>query len=815
MGGSFKHALNAGYLFLDGSMGTILQSISFGENAGWKVPEELNLTHPDLICKIHTQYLDAGATVVLTNTFGANRFKLSEYGYDAAQVVTEATRIARKAVSAFPGRFVALNIGPSGQMLEPMGSCTFDDAYAAFAEMAKAAEKAGADLAVIETMSDLYELKAAVLAVKENTQLPVIASATFQDNNRTLTGATPATVVAVMEGLGVDAVGFNCGGDLDHAKQLVQEYLAAASIPVFVEPNAGIPVVEDGKTIFVVTPKEFAETMAFCAKAGARVLGGCCGTTHRHIASMISACTKIKPRPVQKNTVTIVTSWCDTVDIGEDARIIGERINPTGKKKMREAILSNNYNFILSEAQSQIDAGSHILDVNVGLPGIDERAVMLSVVRTLQRTFPIPLQIDSSEPAVLETALRYYNGKALVNSVNGKQEVMDAVFPIVKKYGGVVIGLALDEDGIPATAEGRLAVAEKIVARAGEFGILPKDILIDTLTLTVSSQQKEAMETVKAITLVKNKLGVKTVLGVSNISFGLPQRELVNSVFFATALNAGLSACIINPLSAQMMGVFRTWRALAGLDEHCLAYIDSYSSEATIAPTLANAGSSQGKSQVKEKDKSGGPADDDLFSIIISGLRDRSRAATEILIQTKTPLEIIDGYIVPALDLVGKDFESGRKFLPQLLLSAETVSRAFDVIKEELAKTGKDSESKGTIVLATVHGDIHDIGKNIVKAMLENYGYTVIDLGKDVPPQAVVETALREKPGIVGLSALMTTTVANMEKTIIALKEAGVSAEIIVGGAVLSPEYAKRIGADYYAKDAMASISIAKRVFGS
>ncbi|HHU36072.1 MAG TPA: dihydropteroate synthase [Treponema sp.] len=809
---AFKKALASGYIFLDGSMGTILQSVSFGREAGWKVPEELNLTHPDLICKIHTQYLDAGATVILTNTFGANSFKLSEYGYDAAQVVTEATKIARKAVSAFPGRFVAVNIGPTGQMLEPMGTCSFDDAYAAFAEMAKAAEKAGADLAVIETMSDLYELRAAVLAVKENTKLPVIASATFQDNNRTLTGATPETVVAVMEGLGVDAVGFNCGGDLNHARQLAQDFLAVASIPVFVEPNAGIPIVEDRKTIFVVTPDEFAETMVFCAKAGARVLGGCCGTTHKHIASMVKSCLKVKPRAIEQKNTTLVTSWCDTVTIADDARIIGERINPTGKKKMREAILSNNYNFILSEAQSQIDAGAHILDVNVGLPGIDEQAVMLSVVRALQRTFPVPLQIDSSEPAVLESALRYYNGKALVNSVNGKAEVMDAVFPIVKKYGGVVVGLTLDEDGIPSTAEGRLAVAEKIVNRAQVYGISPKNILIDTLTLTVSSQQKEAMETVKAITLVEKKLGVKTVLGVSNISFGLPQRELVNSVFFATALNAGLSACIINPLSTQMMGVYRTWRALSGLDEHCLAYIDTYSNTTAITTAVATP---KEKTEASAKPEKKGTADDDLYSIITAGLRDRSRAATEILIQTKTPLEIIDGYIVPALDVVGKDFESGKKFLPQLLLSAETVSRAFEVIKEELAKSGKKSESKGTIILATVHGDIHDIGKNIVKAMLENYGYTVIDLGRDVPPQTVVETALTEKPGIIGLSALMTTTVANMEKTILALKEAGVRVPIIVGGAVLSPEYANKIGADYYAKDAMAAISIAKSVFGS
>jgi 5-methyltetrahydrofolate--homocysteine methyltransferase len=832
MSGAFTRALESGFVFLDGSMGAVLQSISFGGGPQWKIPEELNLTHPDLICKIHTEYLDAGATVILTNTFGANRFKLTEYGYDTANVVTEAVKIARKAVSAFPGRMAALNIGPTGQMLEPMGSCSFDEAYEAFAEMARAAEIAGADLVVVETMSDLYELKAAVLAVKENTKLPVIASATFQDNNRMLTGADPETVVAVMEGLGVDAVGFNCGDDLEHAVQLAEAFTAAASIPVFAEPNAGIPVVENGKTVFKVQPDEFAKTMKRCAELGVRVLGGCCGTTHRHIRALVTACSKLKPLPVTDRGTTLVTSWSSTVAIGSDPRIIGERINPTGKKKMKEAILSNNHDYILSEARSQIDAGAHILDVNVGLPGIDERAVMLSAVRTLQRTYPVPLQIDSSEPDVLETALRYYNGKALVNSVNGKESVMAAVFPIVKKYGGVVVGLALDESGIPSTAEGRLAVAEKIVRRAEEFGIPRKNILIDTLTLTVSSQQKEAMETVRAITLVREKLGVNTVLGVSNISFGLPQRELVNSVFFSTALAAGLSACIINPLSAQMMGVFNTWRALSGADEHCLSYIDAYSNSAPVpSPAAGNtaagsvatgnaANGSAGKPAGKSADANASalvrdmnPAD--LFAIITAGLRDQSRAATSELLKTHTPLQVIDDYIVPALDAVGKDFETGRKFLPQLLLSAETVSGAFEIIKAELVKTGGASESKGTILLATVHGDIHDIGKNIVKAMLENYGYSVVDLGKDVPPETVVEAVKKEKPGIVGLSALMTTTVANMEKTIKALRDAGESVPIVVGGAVLSPEYAERIGADYYAKDAMASISIAKKVFGS
>ena len=816
---SFRDALKDGFIFLDGSMGTLLQSFQATEKSGptWKLPEELNITNPDLICKIHTQYLDAGSTAILTNTFGGSSIKLSGHGYDATDVVTRAVAIARRAASAYKGRYVALDIGPTGKLLEPMGTLSFDEAYEAFAEMARAGEKAGADLVVIETMSDLYELKAAILAVKENTKLPVLASATFQDNNRTLTGADPATAVATLEGLGVDAVGFNCGGDLAHARTLAEEFIKCASVPVLVEPNAGIPIVENGKTIFKVEPEEFAETLAYCASLGARVLGGCCGTTHEHIKAMVASCGKAKPLPLTAKNATVVTSWCKSVEIGHGPVVIGERINPTGKKKFKEALLAADMDYILAEGQSQIDAGAHILDVNVGLPGIDEGAVMIRAVRALQRTYPVPLQIDSSEPSVLEKALRYYNGKPLVNSVNGKRAVMEEVFPIVKKYGGVVVALALDESGIPPTAEGRLAVAKKIVETAESFGIDRKNVIVDTLTLTVSSQQKEAMETVRAIPLVKKELGVRTVLGVSNISFGLPQRELVNSVFFGAALNAGLDACIINPLSAQMMSVYRSYRALAGLDENCLEYIDAYANASPVVPAPASLPSSgvQGNSSAHGSSARAPTGDqDDLRTIIVGGLRDKSRAAAIKLLASKTPVEIIDNYIVPALDEVGRDFEKGIKFLPQLLLSADTVAKAFEVIKEHLEKTGAKSESKGKIVIATVYGDIHDIGKNIVKAMLENYGYTVIDLGKDVPVETVIETVRREKPGIVGLSALMTTTVTNMEKTIARIKEEKFPVRIMVGGAVLTGEYAKRIGADFYGRDAMASVNIAKEVFG-
>jgi len=829
---AFREALARGFIFLDGSMGALLQSM--GTKTPWKVPEELNFSEPETIRGVHSRYLDAGATVILTNTFGGARCKLSGHGIDAAENAKRAVTNAREAIEGYTGRFVAIDIGPTGRLLEPSGPCTFDEAYADFAEIARAAEAAGADLAVIETMSDLYELKAAVLAVKENTKLPIVASATFQDTDRTLTGADPATVVAVMEGLGVDAVGFNCGGDLAQARRLAADFLRHASIPVFIEPNAGIPTVENGKPVFKVSPEEFAETLAHCASLGVRALGGCCGTTPEHIAAAVKACAKLSPKPIVRNTETVVTSWCGAVTIGGDSGpiLVGERINPTGKKKFKEALLANDIDYILSEGQAQIDSGAHVLDVNVGLPGIDEAAVMLSAVRALQRTFPVPLQIDSSEPAVLEKALRYYNGKPLVNSVNGKKKVMDEVFPIVKKYGGVLVALALDEDGIPPTAQGRLEVARKIVAAAEAHGIDRKDIVIDTLTLTVSSQQKEALETVRALTLVKSELGVRTILGVSNISFGLPQRELVNSVFFGNALGAGLDACIVNPLSASMMATYRSYRALAGFDENCLEYIDVYgaaaNTPASTAPAPVNSAAISAATPSTQAPASNAPApasdlsagtaskpqSDDLKDLIIRGMRDRSKAAAIELLKTKSPVEIIDGCIVPALDEVGRDFEKGRKFLPQLLLSAETVSRAFEAIKEHLERTGTKTEPKGKILIATVHGDIHDIGKNIVKAMLENYGYEVIDLGKDVPPETVIERTRAEKPGIVGLSALMTTTVSSMEETIKLLHNDGFPAKIMVGGAVLTAEYAAKIGADYYSKDAMASVGIAKEVFG-
>ncbi len=820
---TFREALKEGFVFFDGSMGALLQGMQAEGRCpeGWKLPEELNLSNPDIIEAVHEEYLAAGANVVLTNTFGGTRCKLDEAGLAVEETVSAAVAAARRAAARHPGSFVALDIGPTGKLLEPMGTFSFDEAYEAFAEQVRAGAAAGADLALIETMSDPYEMKAAILAVKEHSDLPVVASATFQDNNRTLSGADPAAVAAMMEGLGADAVGFNCGGDLEHARELAREFVRWSSIPVFMEPNAGLPTVENGRTVFKVGPEEFAQTLKQGAMDGVRLLGGCCGTTPAHIAAMTRACRGLQPLPVPDKRNVLVTSWSGALELGKGPLIVGERINPTGKKKFREALLDNDMNYVLNEGKRQLDAGAHILDVNVGLPGIDEADMMIRAVRELQRTFPAPLQIDSSEPEVLEKALRYYNGKALVNSVNGKQAVMDAVFPVVKKYGGVLVALALDEDGIPDTAEGRLRVARKIVEKAEAMGIDRKNIIVDTLTMTVSSQQKEAMETVRAIPMVKKELGVATILGVSNISFGLPQRDVINSVFFGAALNAGLDACIINPLSEPMMAVWRSHRALFGLDENCLEYIGTYSAAAPVS--MAGAGNgvpgpARSAGGAAGPDTAGAPKNSDrieeMKDVIISGMRDLSRPLAEELLKKYTPVEIIDRCIVPALDAVGKDYEKGKKFLPQLLLSADTVSRAFEAIKEHLEKSGAKTEPKGSIVIATVHGDIHDIGKNIVKAMLENYGYAVLDLGKDVPPEQVVQAVKDEKPGIVGLSALMTTTVANMEKTIRMIREQNLPVKIMVGGAVLTPEYAEHIGADFYGKDAMASVAIARGVFG-
>lgn len=825
-------------VFFDGGMGTMIQASGV---SGYSIPEDLNFSHPEIIKRIYSEYLEAGSNVITANTFGANPLKLENAAHPAEEYITRSIQLIKECIATYEKEhhaeaaqvikhFAAWDTGQIGKLLEPMGPLTFDQVYESYKTASIAAEKAGADLAIIETMSDLYEVKAAVLAVKENTSLPIVASMTFQPNLRTLMGADVLTCVTYLEALGVTVVGFNCGGSLEEDDALAKQFCAYAHIPVLAQPNAGIPDVVDGKAHFGVSPESFAAAQSANRAAGVSVLGGCCGTTPGHIKAMINTVSG-RGRTVISDVQneTYVCSYNQSVHCGGSAGpvIIGERINPTGKKKCKEALLAGDMQFVLNEAESQIHAGAHLLDVNVGLPGIDEAETMRIAVKTIQGTFNTPLQIDSSEPAVLERALRYYNGKALVNSVNGKQEVMDSVFPLIKKYGGAVVALCIDEAGIAPTAEGRVAVARKIICEADKYGIAPRDIFIDTLTLTVSSEQKTALETIRAIQLLKAEFGaqgLRFVLGVSNISFGLPRRDIINSRFLTLALYEGLTACIINPLSEPMMDSFRAYRTLACYDTNCLDFIQTYTG--SVDPTTAAAKSTGSSAPAAASVQTNTPAapaslstdEASFFTIIVKGFKDQAVQAVKKLLAVEAPVEIINRCIVPALDAVGKDFETGRKFLPQLLLSADTVGNAFTVIKEFLAATGIKQESKGSIVIATVFGDIHDIGKNIVKAMLENYGYTVYDLGKNVPSQQIIDLVIEKHIRLVGLSALMTTTVSSMERTINdlhnALSQNKQQCKIMVGGAVLTEEYAKKIHADYYAKDAMGSVAVAKEVFG-
>lgn len=795
-------------LYFDGAMGTMLQKHGL---LGGDIPELYNVQKPELIYDIHCEYLNAGADILTTNTFGANALHEVEFGIDVETVITSAVEIAKKAAGTYSTadkpRFVALDIGPTGKLLEPLGDLSFDSAYDVFKRSAIAGEAAGADIIIIETMSDTLETKAAVLAVKENTRLPVFCTMTFDETGKTLTGARPAVMGAMLEGLGCDCIGINCGLGPDQILELIDELSKTSSIPIMAQPNAGLPVIENGKTVYSVSPSLFASQMHKIACLGTSVLGGCCGTTPDHIRAMIENTSDCLPH-ITQNNATIVTSYSRAVCLDMRPVIIGERINPTGKKKFKQALVDNDISYILNEAITQKEHGADILDVNVGLPEINEKDMMESAVKAIQATVNLPLQIDSSEPDVLERAMRIYNGKPMVNSVNGKQECMDAVFPLVKKYGGVVVGLALDEDGIPPTAEGRLEVAAKIIKTAEGYGIKRKDIVIDALTLTVSAQQTESAETVKAIRLIKEKLGVKTVLGVSNISFGLPRRELINSTFFAIALESGLDACIVNPCTQSMMDTYRAYRAISGIDENCADYIAAYTG--TKAQTIVERAGGTAEASAAN---TGSVDGDMLFDLIVKGLKDQSYAKTKDVLKDTDPLDIINNVLVKALDVVGKGFESGEMFLPQLMMSAETVKRAFDAIKEHICASGTETQTKGKIVIATVKGDIHDIGKNIVKVLLENYGYEVIDLGKDVDPELIVQTLRDEDICLCGLSALMTTTVISMERTIKAIKDAGLDVRVMVGGAVLTKEYADMIGADYYAKDALASVNYANTIF--
>lgn len=801
---NIKNLLGKKILFFDGAMGTMLQKN--GLKSG-EIPELLNITSPELIISIHKQYLDAGADIITTNTFGANPLKSEELGDCLEDIISSGIKLARKACDEFSTpdkpRFVAFDMGPTGKLMEPIGDLTFDYCYSQYSEIAKAAEKYGADLILIETMSDTYEAKAAVLAVKENTSLPVFLTMTFDESMKTLTGADIDVMSAMFEGLRVDCLGINCGLGPKQILKMMEKLSSISSIPVMAQPNAGLPQIEDGKTVYNVLPDEFANDCLKIAELGTSVIGGCCGTTPDYIRALVNTCQSCTPVVEEKNH-TVVTSYSKAVYFGNGPLIIGERINPTGKKKFQQALRDNNIEYILNEAFAQQEAGAHILDVNVGLPEIDECSVMNDAVKALTSAVNLPLQIDSSDPATLENTLRHYNGKAMVNSVNGKIESMEAIFPIVQKYGGVIVGLCLDENGIPSEAQGRFEIAKKIADKAADYSISHKDLVMDALTLTISAQQKESAQTIKALKMIKEELGIYTCLGVSNISFGLPRRELINSTFFALALNNGLDACIINPYNDAMINTYRAYLALMGYDEGCSDYVSRYAG--TKAQTTVI--SSEKSEMAEEKTAS------DLYNIIVKGLRDKSFNETKKVLNEKAPMDIINNELIPALDYVGKQFEKGTMFLPQLMLSAETVKNSFNAIKEYIEATGTAQESRGKIVIATVKGDIHDIGKNIVKVLLENYGYEVIDLGKDVPPEVIVSTLKAENVHLCGLSALMTTTVVSMEETIKAIREEGLDVKVMVGGAVLTQEYADMIGADNYSKDALEAVNFVNKFFG-
>lgn len=792
-----REELGRRIIFFDGGLGSLLQER--GLKPG-ELPETWNLTRPEVLYDIHRAYLDAGADIILANTFGANGFK-----YDnLEEIVTAAVVNAKKAV-ADSGRkaYVALDMGPTGKLLKPMGTLDFEECVSIYADVVRYGAKAGADLILIETMSDTYELKAAVLAAKENSNLPVVATVVFDEHHKMLTGATPEVVVALLEGLRVDAIGMNCGLGPKQMKPIFETMARYASIPLVITPNAGLPRSENGKTMYDVGPEEFAEDMEEIINMGAWMAGGCCGTTPAHIKALTERCFGITPKPLTDKDYTIVTSYSTAVELGGRPVIIGERINPTGKSKFKQALRDNNMEYILEEGVKQADSGAHILDVNVGLPEIDEPAMMRRTVYELQSVLPLPLQIDTTDPVAMEQAMRIYNGKPMINSVNGKEEIMHQIFPLVQKYGGTVVGLALDEAGIPDTAEGRLAVAKKIYDTAAQYGIKPKDIVIDALTMTMSTDNNSANITLDTVREIKAH-GGRTVLGVSNISFGLPQREVINSGFFLMAMQAGLSAGIINPNARAMIQAYDTYCVLGGFDSQCMSYIEKY---AVAEPTPV----AQTVTSVKQAGKAV-TGNLSLTDCIVKGLKEQAYKATKDELGTKDTMEIINGELVPALDIVGKGFEKGTVFLPQLLMSAEAAKAGFEAIKEYVSSQGTNQEKKATIVIATVKGDIHDIGKNIVKVLLENYGYDVIDLGKDVPPETVVDKVIETHAPLVGLSALMTTTVVSMEETIKKLHESAPWCKIMVGGAVLTQEYADMIGADFYGKDAMQSVYYAEEL---
>lgn len=783
------------FVLLDGAMGTLIQKSGVKYDS---VPETLNITHPELIESFHKAYADAGSDIVYANTFGANGYKLKESGYSVDEIIKSGVENAKKAVQG-TDCLVALDIGPIGQLLEPAGSLSFDSAYDYFKEQIVAGQDA--DVIVFETMTDLYELKAAVLAAKENSDKPIIATMTFERNGRTFTGVSPAAMAVTLTGLGVDALGVNCSLGPDELEGVVSEISKYTDLPLVIKANAGLP--DPNSNEYDILPDKFADCVADLLKYGVKIIGGCCGTTPEYIAEIRKILADKSYQPQKKSVDTTVCSASTVVEIN-GPRIIGERINPTGKKLFKQALVDNNIDYILTQALSQVSGGAEILDVNVGHPEIDEKKMMVRVLKAIQSVCDAPLQIDSTKPDVLDSGLRYYNGKPIVNSVNGEEKSLSTVLPLVKKYGASVVGLTLDENGIPKTAEGRFEIAKRIVSRAEELGIDRRDVYIDCLTLTVSAEQDACRETLKALHRVKTELGCKTCLGVSNISFGLPNRELVNRTFLTMALEEGLDLPIINPNVESMTGAVRAYRVLSGIDKNSVEFINAYND---AAPAVTSAPKN---------------TEVDIFTAVYNGLKSEGAAVTKRLLDTTDAMQIVNEMLIPALDRVGDDFEKNKIFLPQLIQSANTAQECFEVIKNHISKTSGSPVSKGKIILATVKGDIHDIGKNIVKVLLDNYGYTVVDLGRDVDPQLVVDTAVEQNIKMIGLSALMTTTLKSMEDTIKLIRQTkelqnpdGTSKCVVfVGGAVLTEEYAMKIGADYYCKDAKESVDTAKRVLG-
>lgn len=779
-------------VYLDGGMGTLLQKS--GLQPG-ELPEHWNISHPEVIREIHKNYYDSGSNVVNTNTFGANTLKFSIDELD--EIICHAVKNAdeaRKASSGEQEKFIALDVGPTGKLLKPLGDLDFEDAVKIFAETIRLGVKYGVDLITIETMNDSYETKAAVLAAKESSDLPIIVTNAYGENGRLMTGANPAVMTAMLEGMGVDAIGANCSLGPKQLMDVMDELLKYCSVPVAFKPNAGLPKSDGKVTYYDVDADEFAQDIKLSVENGVRIVGGCCGTTPEYIKKVCELTRGMKPKEIEKKTYSVCTSYNKPVFFGEKPILIGERINPTGKKRFKQALLENDIGYILQEAVNQQAKGVHVLDVNVGLPGIDEAQMLTTSVCELQCVTDLPLQIDSSDPVAMESALRRYNGKAMINSVNGKEENMNAIFPLVKKYGGFVVALTLDEKGIPSTVEGRMKIARKILLTAALYGINKKDIIFDPLAMTVSADKMSAVTTLETVKKITEQLGCNTSLGVSNVSFGLPSRELVNAAFFTTAMENGLSAAIMNPYSARMMEAYYSFNVVKGLDDNCMDFIN-FASQQEVQPTVKHESSLTLKEAIEK------------------GLKEKSSEITTAMLGENAPLDIVNSHVIPALDDVGRRFEEKKLFLPQLLMSAEAAKASFEVIKAAMAADG-NSVKKGNIVIATVHGDIHDIGKNIVKLLLENYGYNVIDLGKNVPPETVLNAVIENHAPLVGLSALMTTTIPAMEETVKLVKEKAHWCKTVVGGAVLTQDYADKIGADKYAADAMESVRYAETVIG-